>query len=269
MKKYLFLFIAALVCAVQMAIAQTQVNTLQKRKELPMPFPDKLVKPASTVIIPAHIPEIKKPSVASLPNLQDHIDNYLARCPSHKSPGQTIVLNAERANNLEANLKWETKYAFKASGFNIERSLADTFHFQNINFELAKPGTSIKKNYQLPDRNDYNGISFYRIKQINNGNDYIYSNIVSVKGYQAVGLRIYPNPSSAGISVEMLATQTGDIVIAIYDPSGKIMQRQVLNGTKDVMIVKAFDVSKFTPGAYQVKIIMPDNTFLSGKFIKE
>ena len=109
MKKYLLCCVAALVCFTQTTFAQLQLVKPREKKELPMPFPDKLVIPASTRIIPAHIPEIKKPFVISpddaVNNVRDFIDKAQAQCRLRKSPAPTLVLNAERANSLTAALK--------------------------------------------------------------------------------------------------------------------------------------------------------------------
>jgi hypothetical protein len=231
------------------------------------PFPDKLVKPASARIIPVHLPDIKKPFVVSLSYTQDVVNKARAQCPSLKNT--TLILNAERINNSIASLKWETKNAFKASGFNIERSFADTFHFTTINFAAASTGRGNKKNYQLLDHNDYSGISFYRLKQLNADTGYVYSNIVSVKGYDVLLLSIFPSPASDKIWIKFTAKQNGSATIILYDASGKIVQQQKLNCTINTSAQNIIDVKKLLAGVYQVNIIMPDKTLLSGKFIKE
>jgi hypothetical protein len=269
MKKYLLLYIPLLVCIAQTAFAQFQISKPIARKEMQMPFHDKLVIPASDKIIPAHIPDIKKPFVVSLENAREFVNNARAACPSLKSPAPTLVLNAERTNDFTANLQWETKYAFKASGFNIERSLADSFHFVTVNVAEAKGGTALKKNYQLPDHNNYRVVSFYRIKQINNDTGFLYSNIASVAGYDAVPFRIYPNPASANIWFEMTAKLNGNADMMLYDASGKLIRQEPINCTKDVITAKSLNVSQLVAGVYQVKIRLPDNTFLAGNFIKQ
>lgn len=273
MKKYLFLYIPVFVCFAQKAFAQLHINKPSVQKEIPMPFPDKLVTAASTKIIPAHIPDIKKPFVVSSDKavnyVRDFINKAQAQCPALKSPAPTLILNAERTNDFTSNLHWETKYAFKASGFNIERSLEDTLHFKTVNFAWATAGSGSKKNYHLPDHNDYSGVSFYRIKQLDHDTTYRYSNIALVKGYDAVAFRIYPNPATITIWIEIPAKLNGNTTMILYDASGKIMQQQILNCTKGLVTLKNIDVSKFASGIYQLKILMPDKTFLAGKFIKE
>ena len=269
MKKYLLFYISALACLTETALAQPLTKDTPDRKQVPWSFPDKMIKPASGFITAAHIPEPKKPFVASLIYTREAVTKARAKCTGLKIPNATIVLNADRINNYTANLQWETNYAFKASGFNIERSLADTFHFIVVNFASASKRNGIKKNYQLPDHNDYRNISFYRIKQLNSDAAYTYSNIVSVKGYDDVPFRIYPSPATQRIWIKIPAKLNGNATLMLYDATGKMIRHQALNCTKDVLNIQTVDVSKFAAGIYQLKILMPDKTFLIGKFIKE
>ncbi|MEO8712089.1 MAG: T9SS type A sorting domain-containing protein [Parafilimonas sp.] len=271
MKKYILVCISAFVCFAHTALAQMQISRSAERQQLKMPFPDKLVKPSSAFIMPAHINAIKKPFVVSsdsaVKKVQEFVNKVQAQCPSKKFIS-TLVLNAKRANNLTADLQWETKNALKASGFNIERSLADSLHFATVNFAWAVQGSGLKKNYHLPDNNDYKGISFYRVKLLSIDTTSLYSNIVAVKGYD-LPLKIYPSPATDRIWIQLTAKLNGNAAIMLYDASGKIVQQQVLNCTKDELAAKTIIVSNLASGAYQVKIIMPDKTFLTGKFIKQ
>jgi hypothetical protein len=267
MKKYLFFCIPALVILSQNTEAQLQVPKLPAQKKAEMPFPFPAVQSVEKKIIPVHI-DLIKPTVVTL-NTAELINKTKANCSMLKALKPTLTLKAERANNLAVNLQWETKYAFKASGFSIERSPADTFHFATVNFALASAKTDFKKNYHLPDYNDYSGISFYRIKQLNRDTTYLYSNIVSVKGYDALPFRIYPNPVSDRLWIEITAKQSGNASIMIYDGTSKTLRQQSTACTENRLTVQSIDVSKLAAGLYQVRILLPDKTFLTGKFIKE
>ena len=271
MKKFILVCISVFVCFAHTVFAQIQISKSAKAQQLQMPFPNKLVKPASAFIIPVHINEIKKPFVVSsdsaIKNVQAFINKVQAQCPS-KNINSTLVLNAERTNNLTADLQWETKNALRVSGFNIERSLADTLHFTTVNFAWAAQGSGTKKNYHLPDGNNYSGVSFYRIKLLSNDTSYLYSNIAAVKGYE-LPLKIYPSPAADRIWIELTAKLNGNAAIMLYDAFGKIVQQQVLNCTKNELAAKTIIVGNLASGVYQVKIIMPDKTFLAGKFIKQ
>ena len=261
MKKYLFLHIIVFGCFTQTAIAQLKLNSLIAKKEVPLPFPQKKVTPV-------HLIEIKKPFVVAL-NPPEMMAKARAKCDALKNQTAIITLNADRANTSIANLEWETKNAFKASGFSIERSLQDTFHFTTVDFTRAIAGGSIKKNYHLPNNNNYNDISFYRIKMFNYDTGYLYSNIAAVKGFDAVTFGIYPNPASDKILIEITPKVNGNATIMLYDATGKIMHQQSLNCIKAMRTQKSITVNTFPAGAYQVKILMPDKNFMSGKFIKQ
>ena len=241
------------------------------------PFIHKPVQPALQVKqVPNILNKIKpvyttdsQQAFALRNNTQGRINKLLAECPAKKIAQPVLTLNAERINNFTADLQWETKYAFIARGFNIERSLADSFHFAPVHYAKASVGSGLKKKYRLPDRNDYDGISFYRIRQLNHDSGFIYSNIVSVDGYNTLDFSISPNPASDRILIGLTTKVNGNCTIMLYDASGKIMQQQALNCGSQMRSVKSMDISKLTPGTYQVVILMPDKTLLTEKFIKQ
>ena len=197
MKKYIFFCIPAFVILSQNTKAQLQVPELPAQKKTEMLFVFPAIKSAESVIQPAekkikfvHI-DLLEPSILTI-KTAEFINKAKANCSALKELKPTLTLKAERANNLTANLQWETKYAFYATGFDIEKSLGDSLHFSTINFAAVSKGSSFKKNYHLPDHNDYSGLSFYRIKQRNGDTGFVYSNIVSLKGYDCL---LYTSPS--------------------------------------------------------------------------
>lgn len=269
MKKYLPLYIAMLICICETTFAQLKINNASAQK-VQLALPVVHITPVSTMIKQVQVPGIKKPFIVSVNNVQEWTEKIRAQCPLFKSPVASLTLKAERTNNFNANLKWETKYAFKAKGFNIERSLGDSLHFSAVNFALANTGGATKKNYQLNDNNNYDAVSFYRIKELNSDTGYLYSNIVLVNGYDLQAFIIYPNPVSSGkVFIEAIAKLNGNATIILYDASGKIIDQQSVNCIKSATIQKSFNADQLVSGIYQVKIVMPDKTFIAGKFIKE
>jgi hypothetical protein len=275
MKKYLFFCIPALVILSQNTEAQLQVSKLpaQKRAEMLSAFPaiksaENIIQPAEKKIKFVHI-DLLKPTVLTLNTAADLMNKAKANCSALKDRKPTLILKAERINNLTIDLQWETKYAFKASGFNIERSPSDTFHFATVNFAQASAKTNFTKNYHLPDYNDYSGVSYYRIKQLDRDTTYRYSNIVSVKGYDALLFRIYPNPVSTKLLIEFTTKESGNASITVYDAIGKILLQHFTACTENRLVMQSIDVSKLASGFYQVRILMPDKIFLTQKFVKE
>lgn len=272
MKKYLFFCIPVLMILSQNIEAQLHVPKLPAQKQTEVLFAFPAIQSAEKMVTPVHIDSVHidllKPTVVFL-DLTDQMKKTKVKCDLVKLLKPTLALEAERANNLTVNLEWETKYAFTASGFDIERSPADTFHFASVNFAQVSAKTNFTKKYNLPDYNDHSGISFYRIKQLNRDTTYRYSNIVSVKGYDVAPFRIYPNPAAGRLWIEFTTKQGGAASIMVYDLAGKTLQQHSIVCTENRLIVQSIDVSKLAAGLYQVRILMPDKTFLTKKFVKK
>lgn len=267
MKKYFVLYIIAVfACFAKTAIAQMHINNPLAQKKPLLQIPMVHITPVSSLFVPVHIDTIR-PFVASL-NPIVFGKHESSACDYFKHLKPTLLLNAKRANNVTANVQWQTKYAFYATGFNIERSLGDSLHFATVNFTTASKGGSFKKNYHLPDHNDYGGISFYRIKQRNGDTGFIYSNIVAINGVEVLPFSMYPNPASNKVWIDLAPEQGGNFAIEVYDLSGKLIQQQSIFCTQNMRVVQSINISKFTAGLYHVKILLPDKSFLTAKFIK-
>ena len=254
-------------CCAQNSFAQMKLNKPPAQKNPVIQIPMVHRTPVSSSFVPIGIDTIKPFEVSLNPITFGEQES--AACEYFKKLKATLVLDAERANDVMANLRWQTKYAFYATGFNIERSFGDSLHFSTVDFAAASEGTGFKQNYSSPDYNDYSGFSFYRIKQRNGDTGFVYSNIVSIKGVEALPFSIYPNPASNKIRIDIAPKQSGKFAIMIYDPAGKIIKQQFTSGTQNTHLVQNIDVGNLAPGAYQVKVLQPDKTFLAGKFIKK
>ena len=267
MKKYSVLCVIVVACFTETSFAQIKMdNPLTQKKPL-LQIPMVHITSVTSLFVPLHIDTIK-PFVVSLnPIVFNNHENAACDYFNHLKP--TLVLNAEYANNVTANLRWQTKYAFYATGFNIERSLGDSLHFSTINFAAVSKGSSFKKNYHLPDHNDYSGLSFYRIKQHNGDTGFIYSNIVSLKGYEAAPFKIYPVPASNTVWINFTPKQSGNLAIMVYDLAGKAIQQQSTSCTENMPLLQSLNINKLAAGLYQVRVLLPDKTFVTGKFIKQ
>ncbi|WP_018614734.1 T9SS type A sorting domain-containing protein [Segetibacter koreensis] len=270
MRKCLLLYVLLIASFAKTSFAQ--LLGVQKNRLLQIPTVH--ITRVSTIFVPVHI-DLLKPIVVSLDhkvpaNLQqvacDHLKKFEA----------TLILKAERTDQLTASLQWETKYAFYTTGFDIERSLGDSLHFVPVNFAAASKAASFKINYHLPDINEYRSLSFYRIKQRNSDTSFTYSNIVSIKGYEPVPIKvypipikIYPIPATQRIRIEVAPKQSGNAVIMVYDVAGKLVLTESTACTERALAVESIDISKFASGLYQLKILLPNKTFLAGKFIKK
>lgn len=266
MKKYLFLYVFLFACLAEKSIAQLQIIKPPAKKQPLLQIPMVHITTVESRFVPVHIDTVKSFSVSLTPIVFGKHDN--AACEHFKSFKASLVLNAERANDETANLQWQTKYAFYATSFGIERSLGDSLHFTTINSAEVSKATNFKINYHLPDNNNYSGLSFYRIKQQNGDTGFVYSNIVSVNGFNVTPFKIYPVPASDKVWVDVSPKQSGKLIMMVYDAEGKVVKQQSIYCTENMLNTQSIDISKFSAGVYQLKIFMPDKSFLNGKFIK-
>ena len=114
MKKYFVLCLVVFACFAETSFAQIKMNnpTVQKKPLLQIPMVH--ITPVSSLFVPVHIDTVK-PFVVSL-NPIVFGEHESTICAYFKSLKSALVLNAERANDVTANLQWQTKYAFYATG---------------------------------------------------------------------------------------------------------------------------------------------------------
>jgi len=267
MKNYFALAVAVFTCFAQTCFAQWKAGNPPAQKQPLLQVQMVHITPVSSLFVPVHIDTVK-PFTVSLPPII-YGNHESAACAQFKKLKATLVLNAVRANDITASLQWDTKYAFYATGFDVERSLGDSLHFLPVHFTAASAATSFKKKYHLPDYNNYSGLSFYRIKQRNGDSAFIYSNIVSVKGLQPLPFKIYPVPAHDKVFIHLIPEQSGYLTIMVCDLAGKIIQQQTTSCTQKAPVETGIDISKLAASLYQVRIVMPDKTILSGNFVKQ
>jgi hypothetical protein len=111
-------------------------------------------------------------------------------------PIELLYFTANPINNT-VNLDWATATETNNDYYIIEKSI------DGINFEFVTKvkangnGNSlIKQSYHALDETPYNGLSYYRLKQVDKTADFKYANIVSVELKENSYINIYPNPAT-------------------------------------------------------------------------
>jgi hypothetical protein len=139
-----------------------------------------------------------------------------------------IEIQAERSNNHIVTNNWKLKTELNCSGYYVERRLANESYFSTRS-NLIRCGSGINSNdytkYTFTDSNQYIGLSYYRIKQIQHDGATKYSNIDVVKGSTVTGISItaYPNPNNGSFMVKMNGL-SGTYKGVLTDMGGKIVK---------------------------------------------
>jgi Secretion system C-terminal sorting domain len=184
-------------------------------------------------------------------------------------PVTGMELSGFRLNKDKAKLNWKTFTEINNRGFDVERTFDINGIFLAVNFVQGSGNSFNEKNYELIDENKYDGITYYRLKQINIDGSYMYSNIVAVKGYtNTIGIKPFPNPSKAtNINFEIEGLKVGSkMSIIIYDQVGKSVYQNKNMLLTSTYIITCKDLSHLASGVYHI-YLFSDEKLTSASFI--
>ena len=101
------------------------------------------------------------------------------------------------------------------------------------------------------DRNEYAGISLYRIKQVDINGRAKLSEVRAVRGEgQDIKMIIYPNPSTNGNFNIVFEERNGTRDISIQDMNGRMIQQwQGMTGN-------TIQAENIRPGIYSIRVIV-------------
>lgn len=139
-------------------------------------------------------------------------------------PVRWLELKGDRRNDSVCVLEWKTTNEANNLGFAIERSLGNTFRFQEVGFVPAAQQADEILSYHFTDANDYSGITYYRLRQKDSDNQFSYSKTIAVKGYtKKEGLTVYPNPAQHQLRASVVVGQSGRYRFQLLDATGKVV----------------------------------------------
>ncbi len=172
--------------------------------------------------------------------------------------------SAKRMNRNNVSLKWETATEINNSGFALQKNIGNN-NWQTISVIKSKAfnGNSDQALvYTYNDLNATQGISQYRVQQVDIDGKSRYSEIRAVRGEGQRGETIvYPNPSYDGRVNVVFEDIEGIRDVALMDISGRmIKQWKVSNGN-------TIFIDNLAPGLYSLRIVSLDRREQSFKKI--
>jgi hypothetical protein len=176
-------------------------------------------------------------------------------------PVTGLELTGQRLNAEKARLNWKTFSEINNKGFDLERKLGENGPFTFLVFVPGSIYSQTEKAYSLVDDNDFEGTSFYRVKQTDLDGRFVYSNIAAVKGFNhLIGIQPYPNPARAGnINFAVNGIKAGSfITVFIYDNMGrKIYENLQLQLNGSLAFTYKGPVT-LAPGVYNISLLWQD-----------
>ena len=152
---------------------------------------------------------------------------------------------SSRAAASRVYLEWETSSEINNSGQFVEKS-QNGRDWEDIAWIDGNGTTQDLHDYHFTDRLPYNGINYYRLKQVNYDGKVEYSHVISEyfahKGH--AGVQIYPNPVRNVLFIQHQLQ--GQAKVTLFDMYGKVVSAGDLN--------HSVDVSSVPEGVYYVQV---------------
>jgi hypothetical protein len=172
----------------------------------------------------------------------------------------TLLYFNAKANNEQVELSWSTISEVNNDYFEVQRSVNGK-DFESIDKVDGAGNHKGVLNYSSIDENPYNGISYYRLKQVDFDGKTSYSTIKMVeinKGNETlpVSIQLYPNPSKDGSSSIVLdrLPENTIVTVTITDMLGKRAGEDYSAVSNNGSIKLTLNTESLNAGIYLVRI---------------
>ncbi len=151
-------------------------------------------------------------------------------------PLDWLNFKARLLENNTVHLEWTTTNEVNTRNFVIERS-ADGSDFSAINNRTATNGTTGIQNYQDIDPAPLTGVSYYRIKQVDQDGTFTYSPTRSITNNAlASKIIVYPNPVKQNANLHIDSNLDETLEVYIYSSAGKEVLRSTIEQSGQIAI---------------------------------
>ncbi|MFP5039513.1 T9SS type A sorting domain-containing protein [Parasediminibacterium sp. JCM 36343] len=179
-------------------------------------------------------------------------------------PVTLIQFKATVTGKKEVALNWVTIAEYNNAFFTVEHS-ADGIVFKQLSIVNSNGNSSATQSYATIDYAPYSGTSYYRLKQTDKGGKSTYSTSVAVTiaGDANGTLSVYPNPTTAILTLQIQDASTRSLSYSIFNLQGKLIAQQKINNNTTVITT-----SGLANGIYLLEVMDKNNLIKSFKVIK-
>ena len=162
-------------------------------------------------------------------------------------------------------LKWKTSIEENVDYFLVEKS-KDGIDFASIGNVNAVGNSSTEQSYDFDDRNDVQGVNYYKLKMTDIDNLYKYSKVIKLINEKLdYSVILAPNPAKDNISIRLSRALETSSQFTVLDMTGKVVLKKTIG--KDEAI-KNIDIQSLVPGQYMIYLNLANDT-MSLPFIKK
>lgn len=174
-------------------------------------------------------------------------------------PVTITLFAAQRLNNNDINIIWNTEQEVNIEKYIIEKSL-DGKNYTVLYTEKAL-GSAKSNKYNFVDsyanNTNYNGFVYYRLKVVETNNDQYYSKVVSERfktDNVESNIVYYPNPFTDYLNINIQTKEEDRIKITLVDIFGKVIMSKEAEVSKGPSIINIDDMGSLPTGIYQMVI---------------
>jgi len=170
--------------------------------------------------------------------------------PSTTLPITLVSFDAKLTDDTKVKLEWETVSEINTNFYEIERS-SDAVNWTSILKEDAAGNSNSLLNYNTWDNSPLQGISYYRLKNVDFDGQYSYSNIQSVhiSNDENSSLKIYPNPTNGIVTIEGNLLELSQI--KLFDILGQDLTSFAMQKSEKNSLI--LDLSTLKNGVYFIQ----------------
>jgi len=159
-------------------------------------------------------------------------------------------------------LEWETSSELDANSFEIERS-EDGVHFNYLDKLVATGSGNVRTTYHFTDKSPIGGDNYYRLKQVDNNGNFVYTPVrmVSLDKIQSLTLIVYPQPAKEKVMVKLpQGLERNNVVINIINSAGGLEKQFVSTSTRSNNVI-TLPLTQLARGIYFIRIHGGDKIF--------
>ena len=170
-------------------------------------------------------------------------------------PVELTSFNAASLGN-EVTLNWSTASELNNFGFEVQRS-TEGEEFVTVGFVTGHGTTTETRSYRFVDVNLTTGTYSYRLKQIDFGGAFQYSDVVNVNVTAPVQFELsqnYPNPFNPSTTINFSIPQSSNVTLRVFNTLGQevktLINQYMVTGAHSIK----FDASDLNSGIYFYKL---------------
>ena len=178
-------------------------------------------------------------------------------------PVELVRFEATRpAGQARVLLSWATASEKDNAGFEVQRQDEGQTTFRRVGFVAGRGTSSNASEYTYQDPNDFRGVSYYRLRQVDDDGTESFSPVRAVSGLGGgalFSLSAFPNPVSpqAVLTLEVTGQLPEDLRLTLYAADGRLIRQLSWPARQTRQLLPITDLPR---GTYWLRYQAPDGT---------